>query len=332
MPIVDIQKQMREIGRIRTGNQVRAKNSDRMIPNKLATFRLTSPREALIAAAARVYGGEVHQWDNDGALEFEVIIDADSMPIVVPPGQVVSQWMELWSGGGCLRRCDGITNSIDGQPCGSTPSQAGQKTIPPCPQTVPERVAAANKGLACKTTTRLSVILPELPDLGVWRLESHGYNAAVHITGAANILAMATDRGMLIPARLRLEEHSKKVPGEGTRKWYEPVIEFTETTFAELGITGPSAPQLTSGRPAAPPLPQIAAPASSDFRATPALTGDIIEHVPAEPATAPPVAGTCGWSLRPPSGPDEPCAFDAQHDSVHSWHERRAGGRVVPPA
>lgn len=321
-PIVTLQRQMREIGRIRTGNQIGEAGKRR--PNKLGTFRLTSQAPEIIEAAARVYGGTVSQWDNGGSLEYEVVTESSTMPIVVPPGQVVSQWMEMWSGGGCLRRCDGVTNQVDNSPCA-------------CPQDVATRVAEAAKGRACKATTRLSVILPELPDLGVWRLESHGYNAAVHLAGAAEILAMATDRGVLIPARLRLTARSKKVPGQPTRQWFEPVIEFVETEFASLGITGP-APQLNAGRPQPAAMAQIAPPASSDFRA---IEGEIIEHSPAtvmavtEPAVAvpPAAAGVCGWSLRPKAGgADIPCTFAPMHGEGHSWHEQRAGGRVVPPA
>jgi hypothetical protein len=328
MPIANLQRQMRTIGRIRTGNQVVSKGG-RRIPNKLGTFRLTSPSSDIVAAAARVYGGEAVRWDNNGSPEWEVVTGTDVMDIVVPPGQIVSQWMELWSGGGCLRRCDGITNSIDGQPCGSTPTHVGDRTIPPCPLDVPARIAAAAQGAACKTTTRLNVILPELPDLGTWLLESHGYYAAVHLAGAADILSAASAKGILLPARLRLASSSKKVPGQPTRQWFEPVIEF-ETTFAELGITGPSAPRLAAGGP--PVLPAIAPPASSDFRA-PEPT--IIEHSPvgASAAGTAAVAGTCGWRLAKRGGEIVPCSFAEMHPDEHSWHADalNGGGKVLRP-
>lgn len=323
MPIVGLQRTMREIGRIRTGNQV-VKNN-RRLPNKLATFRLTSQSQDIILAAARVHGGEPAQWDNNGTPEWEVVTTTPVMDIVVPPGQIISQWNELYIGGGCLRRCDGEWNQIDGKACGSTPSyigQQGDKVIPPCSQNIAERVEAAKNGLACKTTTRLSVIMPELPDLGVWVLVTHSYNAAVHLAGAADVLRAATDRGMLIPARLRLVEDSKRVPGQATHSWYEPVIEFPESAH-EMGLMlgRTSTPALALGAP--PPLPMIAAPVSSDFRAPEPPV--LIER--------PVAAGTCGWSLRPQrGGADIPCSFDQLHDGTHSWHEQRAGGRVVPPA
>lgn len=262
-PILTLQRQMREIGRIRTGNQV-ASGRGKTRPNKLDTFRLTSPSRELIAAAAETYGGVAAPWTNDGRQEYEVITEAASMDIVVPPGQVVSQWYEMWSGGGCVRRCDGVTNVLDMTPCA-------------CPQDTAERVAQAAEGLACKATTRLNVILPRLPDLGVWRLESHGYYAAVELAGAAEVLAMASAAGRLIPARLRLDKRSKKVPGKPTKQYTVAVIEFGEAMFDTLGITGGDAStpaRLTAGV-GVPQLPSTTLPPSSDFRApTPGAEAD----------------------------------------------------------
>lgn len=254
-PIVNLQRQLREIGRIRIGNQVATSGGKRR-PAKLETFRITSSSEEMVGAAAQAYGGIPTSWDNGGSPEYEVITATTVLPIVMPPGEAVSQWMELWSGGGCQRRCDGETEMLSMQPCR-------------CPADVETRVALAAKGEACKATTRLRVILPELPDLGVFRLESHGYYAAVELAGAAEVLAMATARGYLIPARLRLEQRTKKVPGKPTLQYAVPVIEFTETRMTDLGIVSQpvDAPRLAAGRPAIPQLPSTTLPERSTFRA-----------------------------------------------------------------
>lgn len=249
MPILTLQRQLREIGRIRIGNQVASGKGRR--PNKLDTFRITAKSREMVGAAAAAFGGTVEAWDNGGSPEFEVVTDVAVLDITIPPGQPVSQWFELWSGGGCQRRCDGITNVLDMTPCA-------------CPPDVEERIELAGKGEACKATTRLNVMLPALPDLGVFRLESHGYYAATELAGAAEILSMATAAGRLLPARLRLEQRSKKVPGKPTRQYAVPVIEFLETRFSELGLTDVPAPrQIAAGRPA---LPATTLPATSDFR------------------------------------------------------------------
>jgi len=258
-PLV-LQRQMRELGRIRIGvQQDYVKDGvTRRRPAKLDTFRLTSESRELVVAAAVAYGGTVVPWQNGDHAEFEVVTAATTIDIVIPPGQPVSQWYELWSGGGCQRRCDGITNVLTMTPCA-------------CPADVQEKLELAAKGEACKATTRLNVMLPALPDLGVWRLESHGYYAAVELAGAAEILGMASARGVLIPARLRLEQREKKIPGKPTNRYAVPIIEFVETRFADLQLTAGApgqARQIGSGtRPTVPALPAATLPARSDFRA-----------------------------------------------------------------
>jgi hypothetical protein len=252
---------MRELGRIRTGVQVSAKGG-RMRPEKLDTFRLTSSSRELIEHAAAVYGGEVQAWQ-DG---WEVVTTSPTLEIMVPPGQSVSQWYELWSAGGCQRRCDGRVNVLTDGPC-------------LCPADPDERraAAAALPPTACKPTTRLNVMLPELPDIGVWRLESHGFYAAVELAGAAEILAFASNAGRPIPARLRLDQRDKKVPGKPTNRYAVPVIEFIETRYLDLIDAGAApARQLGTGLGVRHEGPEAELPAESDFRA-PVPTGDVAD-------------------------------------------------------
>ncbi|HYI67113.1 MAG TPA: hypothetical protein VEW95_09335 [Candidatus Limnocylindrales bacterium] len=215
MPILDLQKRLRELGRIRTGEKVAGSNGPR--PSKLDRFRLTSGSQTLIEAAAEAYGSDkrgVRPWTNpfDNSQEYEVVVAAETLRIVVPPGQSLSQWWEMWTGGGCARRCDGERESITDKPC-------------LCPPVGKERAEAAAKGRACKPTTRVSVILPDLPDIGTWRLESHGFNAAVELAGMADILEGATRQGRMIPAKMRLDQRTVKRQGEATRNFAVPVIE-----------------------------------------------------------------------------------------------------------
>lgn len=269
MPILTLQRQLRQLGRIRTGVQVPASGGKKR-PAKIETFRLTSPSRELIEAAAQAFDGTVKPWQNPGGgPEFEVITARSVLDILIPPGQPVSQWYEMWSGGGCQRRCDGITNVLTMTPC-------------ECPEDIPERIALAAKGEACKATTRLNVILPELPDLGSWMLESHGFYAAVELKGAAEILVIASASGHVLPARLRLDQREKKVPGQPTNKYAVPVIEFLETRMADLPLLeGGSAPrQVGPGRPGVPALPATTLPPGSSFRGPDAVGRSVAEPEP----------------------------------------------------
>lgn len=266
MPIVDLQRRMREVGRIRIGIQVESRGG-KMRPEKLTTFRITSRTRELIDAAAQVYGGEVAQWANPSTgPEFEVITTTDRINVVVPPGQSLSQWYELWSAGGCERRCDGerMTND-EACLCPSDPDERRSQ-------------AAALKPTACKPVTRLSVLLPDLPDFGVFRLETHGYYAAVEMSGISAVLEEASRQGVFIPARLRLEQREKRVPGQATQKYAVPVLEAPGVRMSSLvsltaGSTAPvealpAGPITTSnGKPALTAGPDL--PEASSFRPVP---------------------------------------------------------------
>ena len=208
MPIIELQRRLREIGRIRMGEQVPAGNGKRR-PAKLANFRLTSRDQRVIAAAAGMWGGRCEPWPEapDGP-QWQVKIEADEITVVVPPGEMAfSQWYEQWSAGGCQARCDGRWDTVREQPCVCDPENR-----------------------ECKITTRLSVMLPDLPGMGLWRAESHGYYAAVELAGLVEVAAAWTQAGRMIPARLRLEQRTVKRPGKDgkpqTHRFAVPVLDL----------------------------------------------------------------------------------------------------------
>lgn len=239
MPIKLLQQQRRtyEVGRIRIGVQVPLANRPgKTRPAKLGVFRFTSRDEHAISEVARLYGGEPRQWaDAPTDDQWEVITEAREIGVTVPPGpQSVSQWMEMWSGGGCVRRCDGEMEQSKRVPC-------------LCPADQSERAELAQRGAACKPTTRVSLVLPDVPGLGVWRLESHGWNAAHELGGTAEFLAAVRESGAWVPAVLRLEKR-RQVSGGKTKEFAVPVLTLQQTVRAMLegprtgGVELPPAP------------------------------------------------------------------------------------------
>lgn len=215
MTILTLQRRLREAGRIRIGAQVPSSNG-KTRPTKLEAFRLTSADQTAIHAAASLYGGEPHLWADapvDGDV-WEVFTQASVIPVVVPPATAaMSQFFETWSGGGCTRRCDGQRELISESPC----------------------ICATENETTCKPTTRLNVILQELPGLGVWRLESHGWYAATELAGTVEVCMAAATRGQLLPAVLRLEQRQIKRVGEPIKKFAVPVLDIQLTPSA-LGL------------------------------------------------------------------------------------------------
>lgn len=288
MPLIDLQRRMRELGRIRTGQTVSSNGRKR--PTRLETFRLTSPSRPLIEAAAESYGGKPKAWNG----EWELVTETDTLDVVIPPGQSISQWYELWSGGGCQRRCDGRTNVLTDTPCA-------------CPADPGERRELAKDGQACKPTTRLNVMLPAIPDLGVWRLESHGYYAATELAGTVDVIEAA---GRMLPARLRLEQREVKRPGKPTNQFAVPVLELPAVRIGDI-VSGelPARTNLRE-RVTRPELPSGIRPPS--------------ETPPADPDTGEVVENRTRCEAVPPEGPlgmTEQCAQFAGHDGAHRSRE-----------
>lgn len=292
MPIIDIQQKLRELGRIRLGSKVET-SSGKQRPSKLETFRLTSASLDLVAAVAEIYGGDPRPWDGGDGQQFEVFTDAKELDIALAPMQVLDQWNEMWSGGGCQRRCDGRTEVLKMRPC-------------LCPADPEERQALASDGKACKPTTRLWVILPLIPGIGTWRLETHGYYAAAELGGVTQLLAAASARGQALPAKLRLDQRSVKRPGQETRRFAVPVVDVASPigeVLASIGaVSSPQAAPLEDGRRGTQrvPIPAVTPPLPAD-PSSKALSSEP-SHGPALPAPSNPRGRRP--EAEPPLGPD----------------------------
>lgn len=241
--LADVQARQVEVGRIRLGTSTpKTSRSGKQYnePVKLDRFRLTSRSQQLIEQAAGLYGGEMEIWQPDrGAQQWQVVVDAKSLPVIVPP-DACSQYYEQWTGGRCTRRCDGTRELLEDLPClcGPDPDE--------------------KKRQGCKPTTRVSLMLADMPGIGIWRLETHGYNAAAELPGVVDLLSAA---GGNIPARLEMEERQAEVPdprSEGKTiisRFMVPVLHVEATPAA---IVGTFTPRAQIG--AAPDRPALEAP------------------------------------------------------------------------
>jgi len=245
MPIDVIGARYRELGRLRLGEDL----GDR--PTALEVWRLTSPHADLLEAASELYGGSVDTWQ-DG---YELTTTTAELPVLVPAQDVAAgQWLELWQGSTIARRCNG-TELV-------SMSSSGEATIlGPC-QCDPE-------ARDCKPTTVLRVVIPDLPDLGVWRLVTHSVYAAIELPGAVTLLVRAHG-GELAPATIAIESRR----GTGRRPFMVPVLRspLTLTELTELEVAGPSlgTGRLESSASASldgPHLPQPAPLAASEVPA-----------------------------------------------------------------
>lgn len=215
-PIASISHRIQEGGRIRIGTSEKAKSRGGKVfdkPVKLDRFRFTSSDANALAEIAAIYGGTVQPWTHDKAAagQYELLTEANEIKVALPPDPLGgSPIYELWDGGGRTRSCDGVT-------CDLVVSAGDGYEV----QSVP-CLCDAKGELACKVTTHLSVLLPEIKFIGVWRITSHGWNAATELPGMVAGIRQLQDRGIQ-RALLRVEERVQVKSGR-KREFMVPVL------------------------------------------------------------------------------------------------------------
>lgn len=223
MPIKTLGRSLRRLGRIRAGTTEEAQDGTKR-PTKLGNWRLTSPDGDLLEAAAGLYGGTVEPWSHPASDDrFQLLTTSETIDVVVPPiDMAFNQYMELWTAAGLQRRCNGEVTT-DGEHC-------------ICQALATDEV--------CKPTTRLFVILPRLPDVGTWQLQTNGYYAATELAGAVAIIQRADG---LVPADLRLQQRHVKREVEGkpiTYRFAVPVLRVKATPASLMARREASAAEL----------------------------------------------------------------------------------------
>lgn len=198
-PIQRLERRLPTAGRLRFGD----KSGNRGAPKALDKWRATSRDQTAIEQLAAVYGGTPRPWKGAPGRErqWEVYTDTSELSVLLPPNPLGDGPIyELWSGGGCLRRCDGESCETSQQgPDGA------ESVMVPC-------ICAAQDDLECSVKTRLQVILPDVRFSGVWRLDTGSWYAAHELPGMVDMIVQLQEQGRITRALLRLEVESK--PGK----------------------------------------------------------------------------------------------------------------------
>lgn len=226
------QKQARELGRLRTGYSIPSDDpKKRPRPVKSKSWVLSSHSEHYVTAAAEAWGGNVERWQpqGNGAPQFRVITEAEQLEAILPPGDPLSQANEMWNKGGCARRCDGETEQISRHPCLCLAEHGPEWHL--------LRQDLYTKDKVCAATSRLNVILPDMPDVGVWRVETHSWYAANELAGTVDMVLSGTGGKGLVPVTLRIEPRTR-VAGGKTKQFPVVVVEIRGVTTRQA-LTGP---------------------------------------------------------------------------------------------
>jgi Recombination directionality factor-like len=291
MPIIGAQKRSTEVGRIRLGIKTVGSNGKER-PQKLSTLRFTSPGRHLIDEIGRLYGGDVRAWQAPSGPQWEVVTTVDEVPVYVPR-QTIDPWMEMGGDGYIKRRCDTVTEVKRNVPCLCDPERR-----------------------ECKPTTRLSVKLADVPGLGVWRLESHGWNATEELGGDNADLIAVLPPNFRLPARLRVEPRREKklVMEQGVEK-----IKTFDYMVPVLYVDGITSRQIEAGPGA---LAQIVG--TSDPLAIEAGDTRAIEAGQARAIEAPPARGNGATKPGNGNGPLTPAQWRNRFNTAKTLDELRA--------
>jgi hypothetical protein len=216
----NVQARAAEHGRLRTGY------TDGKRPMRSATWVITSHSEEHVRTAATLWGGEPEKWQplNSTITQWRVITKASSIEALITPGDPLNQYNEMWSAGGCQRRCDGETELLTRQPC-------------LCVARFGEDWHQQKKGTVCSTTSRLNVMLPDLSGMGMWRAETHSFYAAAEWGGMVDMVLAGTDGKGFIPVTLRIEP--RQVIREGKTKKFPVVVVELRGVTPRQALAGP---------------------------------------------------------------------------------------------
>lgn len=278
MSILKRQQRIVEVGIIRIGEKG-ISGSGKEYPRSRETFRITSKFKDLLDVAQKVYGGEVRQWkDHPG--HWELLSEAKTIKGLFSTretgdGELESliQHFEQWKGNTCTHRCNGETCEVWKQ-IGNDKKDKPiyDKDLVPC--------SCEHDGdRDCKLVSRVRVILPEVPSLGLWRLNTGSETFAGEVEGLiANIKTFRLDQYGPVPVTLTISTREKRTgPNAATEKF--PVVEIL------LDQNPVSLPQLVSGiQAAALGVRQESSNAGLGALPAPApiLTTSTVEPVPSE--------------------------------------------------
>lgn len=273
VPIAELaQGRPQEHGKLKSGIklEVRGKPNSPPRPATTPTWRFVTPDHEVAAQLAEKYGISTRHKPCPEAKMGEIFIDdrgqsdfvsaAEEIDIALPPYDPLggTPIYELWSGGGCLRRCTGGDGP---EACNLRFSkETGEDTDVWYEPAACQCLAQQN--VVCKPTTRLSVLLPGIRVGGVWSFSSTSYDVAREFQQMIGILEMAAVQGFKI-AKARLVSRQKTTP-RGKRKYTVPILIFPGTLGELVTGTGAAAELAMPTAGALPAAATAALPAAGE--------------------------------------------------------------------
>jgi hypothetical protein len=86
----------------------------------------------------------------------------------------------------------------------------------------------------CKESMNLRFILPDVPGLGIWQIDTRSINSILNINSCASLIRKAFGRISMIPLTLSLEPAQVSVPEDGKQQTVYVLNLRTDVTLGEL--------------------------------------------------------------------------------------------------
>jgi hypothetical protein len=243
MPITDLATRFQDTYRIRLGDQQPDRNG-KMRPAALTDrIRITAAGpeapEAFVAVYGSVDNQGVQPWEDERTNDrFEAYLPVSALPIWIMPGQVLTQWWEIYAGKVCRRRCDGELAEVAVDVPGSNGRSQLEVRKMACQCPSPPKDRAANRE-ECSPMSRLSVMCPEVEAvLGSGSLVTHSLIAAETFPAAMWLAGPWLSKNVPVAAVLRTITH------KGRTTFTFPTIEVGGPVDRTPELVGAAAPAL----------------------------------------------------------------------------------------
>jgi hypothetical protein len=214
------QRQMPRLGKIRTGVKVANKSGNGEHPEAVDFFVLPDELTA-------VFGDK-----------------PKSLPIMFPiedESKFASQYYKAYSS------YRGLVCKGDGETCWrlidtKTGDFAHRDTVETIRKELPctGRDCTLYQQKKCKEVMNLQFLLPSVPGLGVWQLDTSSYHSIVAVNSAVELIRNICGRISMIPLRLTIEP--KEVSPDGKKKTVNILQIRTDITLAEIQKLGALSP------------------------------------------------------------------------------------------
>ncbi|MDD4873356.1 MAG: hypothetical protein PHE15_00035 [Dehalococcoidales bacterium] len=222
MPIKGLseQRQMPRLGKIRTGVKVANKSGNGEHPESVDYFVLPDELK-------EVFGDK-----------------PKSLPIMFPVEDETKFANQFYK---CYSSFRGLVCKGDGETCyrlidAKTGDFAHRDTVETIRREMPcsGRDCTMYQQKKCKEVMNLQFLLPSVPGLGVWQLDTSSYHSIVAVNSAIELIRNICGRISMIPLRLTIEP--KEVSPDGKKKTVNILQIRTDITLAEIQKLGALSP------------------------------------------------------------------------------------------